>query len=282
MVSVSEPKPYSGPLRAVVLDWAGTCVDFGSCAPAAVFVESFARHDVQITLAHAREPMGMAKRDHIAAIGAIPEVADRWRRRHARAFNDADIDAIYATFLPLQTQCVERFSAVIPGAAQAVTALRARGLRIGSSTGYTREIIDRVAAGAARQGLTTDCTLCASDIPQGRPWPWMIFENMRRLGVCPPGAVVTVDDTTVGIEAARNAGTWAVGIAATGNVVGLDQDAFESLPDAERTQRVAAARATLHNAGAHLVIDSIAELPEAVRRIEDRQASVDAPRSFTS
>lgn len=266
----SEPGMYDGPLRGVVLDWAGTTVDYGSCAPAATFVEAFARHGVEITTRDARAPMGMAKRAHIAAIAATERVAQAWNRKHSAPFAESDIDAIYETFLPLQEACIDRFSGVIPGAVETVAELRSRGLKVGSSTGYTRPIMDRVMRSAKAQGFEVEAMVCATDFPQGRPLPWMIFENMRQLGVFPPASVVTVDDTVVGIEAAINAGTWAVGIGATGNLVGLDREAFETLRDAERAERVEAARRDLMAAGAHCVIDSIGDLPRALDAIERR------------
>lgn len=262
------PGDFGTPIKAVVLDWAGTTVDFGSCAPAATFVEAFARHGAAVTLTEARAPMGMAKRAHIAAIAAAVGVAESWHRAHGRGFVETDIDAIYATFLPLQEACIDRFSTVIPGAVETAAELRSCGIRIGSSTGYTREITARVMRSAKEQGFEVEEMLCSSDFAQGRPWPWMIFENMRRLEVFPPAAVVTVDDTLVGIEAARNAGTWAVGIAATGNLVGLGRDEFESLPDRERVERVEAARAALIEAGADYVVDSIGDLPAVLDDIK--------------
>ncbi|MFA6044943.1 MAG: phosphonoacetaldehyde hydrolase [Phycisphaerales bacterium] len=264
------PGRYALGIRAIILDWAGTCVDFGSCAPAATFVEAFAKHGVIISPAEARAPMGMAKREHIKAIAAGSQVAPQWKHAHQRDFSEADIDAIYATFLPLQEACVERFSSVIPGAIETLEFARSRGIKVGSSTGYTREIMDRVMRVAKAQGFEVQTMVCASDFPQGRPWPWMIFENMRRLSVHPPSSCVVVDDTVVGVQAGVNAGAWSVGVAATGNLVGLSLAEFENLPDAERHQRVDDARAALEDAGAHYVIDSIAELPRVVADIQGR------------
>ena len=57
-------------ITAVILDWAGTTVDFGSFAPTQIFVEAFRRaFDVEITLAEARVPMGLGKWQHIEALG---------------------------------------------------------------------------------------------------------------------------------------------------------------------------------------------------------------------
>ncbi len=69
----------SNKIRAVIFDWAGTMVDYGSRAPAIVFQEIFKQEGVEISPGQAREPMGMAKREHIAAITNMPDVAERWR-----------------------------------------------------------------------------------------------------------------------------------------------------------------------------------------------------------
>ena len=162
---------YRGPLRAVVLDWAGTVVDFGCLAPAGAFIEAFRRHGVDITLDQARGPMGTPKRDHIKAVSAMPPVAAAREARHGAAVTEADIDAIYATFMPLQVAVVENYAGLIPGALEAVAALRARGLKIGSTTGYPRPVMEVVLAAAARQGYVPDACVCAGETPSGRPGP---------------------------------------------------------------------------------------------------------------
>src|SRR5688572_5921778 len=110
----SRRRGYRGKLQALVLDWAGTLVDHGSCAPAAVFVEVFRRVGVPITTAEARGPMGMAKRAHIEAVLADPDVAARWQERHGRVSTTADVDVLYADFLPLQMACIAEHAELIP------------------------------------------------------------------------------------------------------------------------------------------------------------------------
>jgi len=85
-------------------------------------------------------------------------------------------------------------------------------VRIGSTTGYTRAMIERVLPKAARQGYSPDCVVTPDDVGQGRPYPWMIFENMKRLGVYPPGVLVKVGDTASDILEGRNAGAIAIGV----------------------------------------------------------------------
>jgi len=255
-------------IAAIVFDWAGTLVDYGSCAPPGAFVAAFAEHNVPITQALARAPMGLAKRAHIAAILNTPEVTRAWSAVHGESPGDSAIDSIYRAFLPLQLSCIERYSSVIPGVVDAVQTLRANGIRIGSSTGYTRELMQRVLPLAERQGLSIETVLTASDMEIGRPAPWLIFENARRLGVYPMSRLVKIDDTVAGIEAGRNAGAWCVGVSRTGNLVGLDRASFEALPAEERASRVEAATRRLFKAGAHAVIESAADCPRAIDMLE--------------
>lgn len=65
-------------IEAVILDWAGTVVDFGSWAPTSIFVEAFRQaYGFEVSLAEARAPMGLGKWDHIKTLGNLPEVAER-------------------------------------------------------------------------------------------------------------------------------------------------------------------------------------------------------------
>ena len=262
-------------IKAVILDWAGTVLDHGSRAPMGAFVEAFARFGVTISVADARGPMGMAKADHIRSVGR--SVNDAWRARHGRDFDEADVQAIFAVFEPLNVEAVEAHAALIPGAREALAWCAARGIRIGSTTGYTRPIMQRLAPLAAAQGFAPETMICAGDLPAGRPAPLQMWKAMAEMGVWPAHRVIKLDDTPPGIGEARAAGAWAVGVALTGNVAGLSVEQLERLPEAELAALRARAVAELMAAGAHLVIDSIAELPAAVTRIEARLATGERP-----
>ena len=153
-------------VKAVIFDWAGTVVDYGSLAPMGAFVETFAEFGVDISIDEARGPMGMAKRPHIAALTALPRVAEAWKQRHGRAPTDEDIDALYEVFVPKNVSVAAHYADVIPGTAEVVSALRAEGVRIGSSTGYTREIMARITPRAAEQGFAPDSLVCTGDTPR--------------------------------------------------------------------------------------------------------------------
>lgn len=253
---------------AVLLDWAGTTVDHGSCGPAEVFRTIFAARGVEISADEARGPMGRAKRDHIASIAAEPRVASAWQEVHGHRCDATDIDAMYADFLPLQKQVLARSSDVIPGVAAAVAELRRLGAAIGSSTGYTRELMDVVEPIAAAQGYAPDCTCTADEVAAGRPAPLLNQLAASRLGVELGPGVIVVDDTLVGIEAGLRSGCTTVGVSRTGNLLGLSLAEADALSEDDLQQRLAGITATLLEAGAHHVIESVADLPELLRQLE--------------
>lgn len=276
-MTVTYTRRYTGPLQAAILDWAGTTVDFGCLAPAGAFMEAFARSGVEITLEQARAPMGMAKWHHIQAITRMPAVADLWASVHGAAPTDEDVNHLYNTFLPLQVAVVERHADVIPGAVEAVAALRARGLKIGSTTGYPRPVMDVVQRVAAEQGYSPDVVVCAGETPTGRPGPSMALRCVIELSISPVEACVKIGDTVVDVEEGLNAGMWSVGVTDTGNEIGLPQAEWEALPADRRDalRRIAADR--LARAGAHYVVRSLADAVPLLDLIDARLARGEKP-----
>lgn len=258
----------SGPIQAVILDWAGTTVDYGSLAPTQVFLEIFRRRGIEITPAEARGPMGSAKRDHIAAVLGLPRVAALWRERFGKQPEDRDVQSMYDEFLPLQKEVLAtQGSTVIEGVPAAIDELRSRGIAIGSTTGYTRALMEVVAPIAARGGYAPDAIVCSDDVRAGRPAPWMNFRAAEQLGVFPMERVVVVDDTPVGLVAGRNAGAWTIGVSETGNAMGLSASEVGALPTQEREARLEAIEHEFVAQGAHAVVRSVTELPGLLKKL---------------
>lgn len=268
---------HTGSLRAVVLDWSGTVIDHGSRAPALVFTELFRDAGVAITIDEARAPMGRYKRDHIAAILALPSVQARWESAHGRPPDDTDVDALFAAFNPRQVAITRQYADLIPGALDAVAAFRARGLKIGTCTGYTRAVMDEVVPAAAERGFIPDSVTTPEEVPAGRPSPYMIYLTALKLAVYPLAAVVKIGDTPTDIEEGRNAGAWSIGLARTGNELGLSVEEVAALPADERAARLERARARLQAAGAHFVVDSLADVPPLLDGIEARLVGGEKP-----
>jgi len=264
------PAPYTGGVRAVVFDWAGTLVDYGSVAPVLAFRRVFEADGVPVSVAAARAPMGSNKRDHISAILADAGVAADWAAAKGRPPTEADVDRLYAAFTPVQVAAAAARGAPVPGALAAVAACRARGVAVGSCSGYSAEIMAAVVAAAAAHGLAVDAVEAARP-GGGRPKPWMAAAAAAALDAWPLWACVKVDDTLPGIAEGLNAGMWTVGVAETGNEMGYDEReaaAAAAADPAAYAARLAAARARFAAAGAHFVVDSVADMPAVLDAID--------------
>jgi phosphonoacetaldehyde hydrolase len=269
--------PYCGRLQAVILDWAGTTVDHGSLAPIRVLQKIFSDRGIEISEEEARRDMGVLKKDHIRALLGIPRIAAAWQRRYQKAPGEKEVESLFTDFIPQQMACLVECSTVISGVTDTVERLRDRGLKIGSTTGYTRPLMDILLPHAARQGYAPDCALCPDDVGAGRPFPWMIYENAVRMKAYPLEAVVKIGDTISDIEEGLNAGTWAVGVARTGNMIGVTEEQWRAFPRDQQTARLEEARRKLLAAGAHYVIDTLAEIHPILDQIEARLRAGERP-----
>lgn len=249
-------------VKAVVFDWAGTMVDFGSFAPMKSFVAAFEAFGVSVTLEEARGPMGLPKRDHIRTMIHQPRIAHLWHQRHGAAPTDTDIDAILAHFEPVNAKVAAAHADLIPGALDMLAALDQRGIKVGSTTGYTRLIMQSVLPVAAAQGYAPLNCVCSDDLLIGRPGPLGMYQSMVDLGVFPVSAVVKVDDTAPGIAEGVAAGCPTVGIALSGNHVGLTVEELAAASEADIAEHRASATKMLKDAGADYVIDTVADLPK--------------------
>jgi phosphonoacetaldehyde hydrolase len=265
-------------LRGVVFDWAGTIVDHGSRAPVAALQDVFAGAGLTITVAEARLSMGIAKKDHIRCILGLPRVTEEWTHLRGTAPREADVAALYAEFVPKQTECLGRFSDAIAGVPETLEALRSHGIKIGSTTGYTRAMLDFLVDRAREQGFEPDCAICPGDVPGGgRPAPWMCYLNAIRLEVSPLWSAVKIGDTPSDIEEGLNAGMWTIGITRTGNEAGLTVEEWNSATAAERSEVIARARKRLLDAGAHYLVESAGDCLDVIDEIAGRISSGERP-----
>lgn len=264
---------HAAKLKAVVLDWAGTTVDFGSVAPARTLQQVFGEAGVELSDAEIRRDMGLPKKDHVQRLFAMAKIREAWQAQKGRAPSDADVEELYRRFIPRQLSCLSEYSELIPGVLDCVKRFRQRGLKIGSTTGYTRAMLDVLAEKSAKAGYRPDCSLSPEDVGAGRPAPFMIYECAVRLQVYPLASIAKVGDTPADIEEGLNAGAWAIGVAGTGNGIGATLNEFEALPQEERQSRLFHARKELEQAGAHYIVDTLADLESVLDDIDARLLS---------
>lgn len=166
---------------------------------------------------------------------------------------------------------------LIPGTIEAISDFQARGLKIGSTTGYLPEMMVMLKEEASQRGYVPDSSVCAGDVPAGRPEPWMCLENAKNLGVYPMESIVKVDDTLPGIEEGLNAGMWSIGLAKTGNEVGLNQEEIEALSADELRTKLEGAYQRMWQVGAHYVVDGIWDVPMVLDLIGERLSRGEHP-----
>ena len=263
-------------IKLVVFDWAGTTVDYGSSAPSEVFDRVFTRAGLYFTREEISRPMGMEKKAHIRELLASESGNRQWLEAYGAPWTEADVERLYQEFEDTLRQVVAEYSTPIPGVVETVARLREQGLRIGSTTGYTSQMMEQVIPRAKSLGYEADCVVTPDITGAGRPTPFMVYECMRRLNVYPPAAVVKVGDTVVDILEGRNAGAWSVGILTGSNLLGLTQAEYQAADPDELKARKQKAADRYREAGADMVIDTILDLPAAIDELNRRMARKEA------
>ena len=270
-------RTYNGKLQGVILDWSGTTLDYGCFAPTVVFIQLFKEQGVEITMEEARKPMGAYKRDHIAQILQMPEVAARWESVQGRRPDDRDVQTLYDAFIPRQIDCIVEYADLIPGVKDTVEAFHARGLKVGSCTGYTRAMMEPLLPEAMKRGYNPDAVVCPDEVTAGRPAPWMCYLNAMRLNLYPLESLVKIGDTLVDIAEGLNAGMWTIGLAKTGNELGLTEADANALSPTALQAKLDPIYRAMYAAGAHYVVDSLADTLPVLDQINECLARSEKP-----
>ncbi len=270
---------YRGKVKGIVLDWSGTTADAYVLAPAVVFVDVFKKHGVEISMAEARGPMGLRKDLHIKELTLVPEIRDRWKGVHDSDPDQGSVDAMFADFVPMQLECLREYTTLLPHVAEVIKQFQSDSIKIGSSTGFVRSMVDILEEDAKKQGYTPDASVAGDEVEHGaRPKPFMVYRNLDLMDVSPIQSVVKVDDTISGVGEALEAGCWGVGIASYSNYMDIDSmEHAASLSEADMERRLKATREILRRAGAHYVIDTFDQLPEVVADVNERRARGERP-----
>lgn len=257
-----------GRIETVIFDWAGTTVDYGCFAPVHAFAEAFAEFGLHPTMEEIRQPMGMLKIDHIRTMMEMPSLKGAWHTTHGRECTEEEIQKIYRTFEHRLLKSLEQFAAPKEHVLETVDQLRKAHIKIGSTTGYTKGMMDIVKPAAKRRGYMPDLCITPELVGgRGRPFPYMIFENMRLLGASSVKNVIKVGDTRADIQEGVHAGVWSVGVLEGSSQVGLSKMEFDALAPDETQHRMEEARTAFFDAGADFVLDTLQELPRLVDQL---------------
>ena len=264
-------------IKAIIFDWAGTLVDFGCLAPTSVFVEVFAKKGIEITLDQARGPMGLAKNIHLAELLKLEEVRRQWQEKFNRLPNEVDVEDLFSHLEPTLAEIVKEYSKPIPGAVETINKLKSIGVKIGSTTGYVASMMENVLPIAKSYGLEPDCVINSSDVPFGRPKPYMCYLNAIKMDVFPFNQMIKVGDTVADIKEGLNAGMWTIGFTKSGNEIGFSEEGIKNVPEDVLKSKTKAAESKLKDTGAHYVVDGIWDILPIVEEISNRIENGEKP-----
>lgn len=252
--------------EAVIFDWAGTTVDYGSFAPVAAFVETFAHKGIEVTLDEVRAPMGALKRDHIQQMLEMPRINELFTDKFGRNYTQTELDEMETMFIEKLMSQLADHTELKPYLLETIQMLRERGIKIGSTTGYTSDMLEPVAKAAAAQGYIPDSAFTPTDTNGiGRPNPAMLDANLTKLGITNKNAVIKVGDTVSDIKEGLNAGVFSVGVIEGSSVMGLSKAEYESLTDEEKAVEIARIKAVYEKAGADATILNLSELESIIK-----------------
>lgn len=255
-------------IEAVIFDWAGTTVDFGCFAPVQVFVQIFEQAGVPVTIEEARKPMGMLKIDHIRTMLEMPRISAAFEEVHGRPFTEEDVQTLYGQFEEALMKTLAKYTDPIAGVCETVQTLREQGIKIGSTTGYTREMMEVVTREAKKKGYASDFLATADDTNQfGRPYPYMLFRNIEALQIQSTKSVVKVGDTTSDMQEAKNAGVLAIGVIVGSSEMGYTEAEYAALPEDEKHKLIEATRKKFEASGADYTIETMPDLLPLLEQI---------------
>ncbi|BBI31933.1 phosphonoacetaldehyde hydrolase [Cohnella abietis] len=258
-------------VQGIILDWAGTAVDYGCMAPVHVFLDIFRTKGIEPTLEEVRAPMGFLKWDHIKTMLEMPRIGKLFEEQIGRPYTDSDVDQMHDEFEPKLLAILHQFADPIEHVINVVDQLRQTGLKIGATTGYNDAMMNIVASKASENGYAPDYWLTPDSVNgKGRPSPYMIYKNMIQLDMGLVSQVVKVGDTASDIQEARNAGVWAVGIVKGSSMLGLTQDEVNAMEDSKLSDLIEAAKQRFLQYGAHYVIEDMSQLPDIIEAINTR------------
>lgn len=255
-------------VEAVIFDWAGTTVDYGCFAPVKAFMEIFKAYGIEVTMEETRKPMGMLKWDHIKTMMEMPAIQAQWQAKYNRAYTTADIDEMHEQFTEKLLGILDQFVDIKPYVIETMEQLRSMGYKIGSTTGYTDQMMSIVVPKAKENGYAPDFWITPNSVGNcGRPYPYMIFENMKQLKVSDVHHVVKVGDTISDIKEGVQAGVISVGILEGSSLMALTQEEYEALPQEEKQALCEKLTKQYIEAGADHVILNMQELPALLKTL---------------
>lgn len=255
-------------IKTVIFDWAGTTVDYGSCAPVVAFKKAFNRAGITILDSEIRRNMGIAKWDHINKIMEIPRIEDQWKEIYHRLPNNEDRENVYGLFQEALIKHLKDSTELKPGMLEAFNYLTEHNIRVATTTGYTLEMMNIVRSKASKMGYLPELVVTSEDVSgQGRPSPAMIKNILSQFSIINLRSVLKIGDTISDIQEGKNAGVITVGVIEGSSLMGLSEVEFNKLIEEEKELKRREVRRIFEEEESDLIINNMYELPDVIQAL---------------
>jgi phosphonoacetaldehyde hydrolase len=258
-------------ITGVIFDWSGTILDFGAMAPIRAYMKSFEECGVPVTEDEARNSLELTRYDHIRNMLGTRRISREWERTWGKAWDQDDVEKIYMSLDKNFEASLKETAQIKPGILYITRQLREAGIKVGTTTEYNNQMLHILLPIAEQQGFTADCSLTSdAAMGKGRPYPYMIFLNMIKLGLMNVHQIIKVGDTVEDIKEGQAAGAWTVGILDGSAVMGLDEAHYNALSKSELSKYRQRALEVYAEVGADFAIRNVTELVDVIRKIEGK------------
>ncbi len=208
-------------IEAVIFDWAGTLIDFGSLATIEAMKKVFLKRGVNISKNIIKVNMGIKKSKHVQKLLDKPVVKRQWIKIFKRNYNGKDVVKISNELDQQLLKEVKKHFNIIPNAKKIFKILKKNKIKIATTTGYSTEIFKVIKRKAKKNGLTTDNDVCVDQVKKGRPNPDMCLKNLKKLKINNYNNCIKIDDSLAGITEGKKSNMITVGLSMTGIQLGL-------------------------------------------------------------
>ena len=276
---------YIGGIKTVVLENSGTFIDPYVIAPTRTFKKVFSNYRIPITMFEIRRKIGLRNDLHIREILKLPRIKSEFFKKYGRRSNEEDIMNIYIDFVQTQLKILPEYCVLLPKVKETIDIMKNDGIKIVTTTGFNREIVDCIVEKVKKLGIELDNTVAADEFPNKylnlsvRPKPFMLYKNLFKLDAWPIQSVVKVDNTIIGIQEGLSAGCWSIGITDYSNYMNINSlEEWKSLNNIEKYERKEYSRnKIIKESGAHYVINEFDELLPVIQDINKRLINGETP-----
>lgn len=255
-------------IQGVIFDWAGTLVDFGAMAAVRAYMAVFDAYGVALTEEEARDRQGLSPYGNVRRLLSTERIRREWEQIHGKSWGPEDVERLCLSLEGQLEASLKETARLKPGVLYMARKLHEAGIRIGSTSEYGNAKLRLILPVAEAQGFEPDCWVTADATRgKGRPYPYMIFQNMQQLELSDVHRVIKVGDTAEDIREGRAAGVWTVGVLDGSALMGLSEERYNALSRSELSQYRSRALEAYAAAGADFTVRNVTELVDVIRRL---------------